>query len=294
MRCIKIETREDRIKNKYIGAHVSTQGGISNAFLNAKEIGARAFALFTKNQRRWEAKPLEEGEIKKFKELMNKSGISPEYILPHNSYLHNLGNGDVEKREKSLNAFIDEMDRCNKLGLKYLNIHPGSHLNEISVEECIKLIANSINEAHKKVPNVVIVLETTAGQGSNIGSKFEEIRDIINLIEDKERIGVCIDTCHTLSAGYELKDEEGYNKTMEEFENIIGFKYLRGVHLNDSKFDVGSKKDRHDSIGKGVLGKNFFVRFMNDKRFDNIPIILETIDSSIWKEEIEYLYSLIK
>ena len=294
MRCIKIETREDRIKNKYIGAHVSTQGGISNAFLNAKEIGARAFALFTKNQRRWEAKPLEEGEIKKFKELMNESGISPEYILPHNSYLHNLGNSDVEKREKSLNAFIDEMDRCNKLGLKYLNIHPGSHLNEISVEECIKLIANSINEAHKKVPNIVIVLETTAGQGSNIGSKFEEIRDIINLIEDKERIGVCIDTCHTLSAGYELKDEEGYNKTMKEFENIIGFKYLRGVHLNDSKFDVGSKKDRHDSIEKGVLGKEFFIRFMNDKRFDNIPIILETIDSSIWKEEIEYLYSLIK
>ena len=225
---------------------------------------------------------------------MNESGISPEYILPHNSYLHNLGNSNVEKREKSLNAFIDEMDRCNKLGLKYLNIHPGSHLNEISVEECIKLIANSINEAHKKVPNVVIVLETTAGQGSNIGSKFEEIRDIINLIEDKERIGVCIDTCHTLSAGYELKDEEGYNKTMEEFENIIGFKYLRGVHLNDSKFDVGSKKDRHDSIGKGVLGKDFFIRFMNDKRFDNIPIILETIDSSIWKDEISYLYSLIK
>ncbi|WP_300394658.1 deoxyribonuclease IV [Fusobacterium sp.] len=277
-----------------MGAHMSTQGGVSNAFLQANEIGARAFALFTKNQRRWDSKPLEEGEIKKFKEFMEEYNISSDYILPHNSYLHNLGNGDSEKREKSLNAFIDEMDRCNKLGLKYINIHPGSHLNQISVEECIELIASSINEAHKKVPNIIVVLETTAGQGSNIGSKFEEIRDIINLVEDKERIGVCIDTCHTLSAGYELKDEEGYNKTMEEFENIIGFKYLRGVHLNDSKFDTGSKKDRHDSIGKGVLGEDFFIRFMNDERFDNIPIILETIDSNIWKDEISYLYSLIK
>ena len=280
--------------NKFIGAHVSTQGGVSKAFENAENIGARAFALFTKNQRRWDSKPLEEGEIKKFKELMEKSGISPEYILPHNSYLHNLGNGDNEKREKSLNAFIDEMERCRQLSLKYLNMHPGSHLNEISKEECIRLIANSINEAHKKVPDIVVVLETTAGQGSNIGSKFEEIAEIINLIEDKDRIGVCIDTCHTLAAGYELKDEEGYEKTMNDFEKIIGFKYLKGVHLNDSKFDTGSKKDRHDSIGKGVLGEEFFIRFMNDKRFDNIPIILETIDETIWKQEIEYLYSLIK
>ena len=280
--------------NKFIGAHVSTQGGVSKAFENAENIGARAFALFTKNQRRWDSKPLEEKEIKKFRELLEKSGISPEYILPHNSYLHNLGNGDNEKREKSLNAFIDEMERCKQLGLKYLNMHPGSHLNEILQEECIRLIANSINEAHKKVSDIVVVLETTAGQGSNIGSKFEEIAEIINLIEDKDRIGVCIDTCHTLAAGYELKDEEGYEKTMNDFEKIIGFKYLKGVHLNDSKFDTGSKKDRHDSIGKGVLGEEFFIRFMNDKRFDNIPIILETIDETIWKQEIEYLYSLIK
>ena len=291
---IKISTIEQRTKNKFLGTHVSTQGGVSKAFENAENIGARAFALFTKNQRRWDSKPLEEGEIKKFKELMEKSGISPEYILPHNSYLHNLGNGDNEKREKSLNAFIDEMERCKQLGLKYLNMHPGSHLNEILQEECIRLIANSINEAHKKVSDIVVVLETTAGQGSNIGSKFEEIAEIINLIEDKDRIGVCIDTCHTLAAGYELKDEEGYEKTMNDFEKIIGFKYLKGVHLNDSKFDTGSKKDRHDSIGKGVLGEEFFIRFMNDKRFDNIPIILETIDETIWKQEIEYLYSLIK
>lgn len=273
---------------------MSSQGGISKAVENAEEIGAKAFALFTKNQRRWDSKPLEEKEIVKFKELLKKSEISPEHILPHNSYLQNLGNADVEKRKKSLNGFIDELERCNLLGLKYLNIHPGSHLNEISVDECIKLIADSINTAMKKVPNVTVVLENTAGQGSNLGSRFEEIGKIINLIEDKSRIGVCIDTCHTLAAGYELKDEEGYEKTMAEFEKEIGFKYLRGVHLNDSKFDTGSKKDRHDSIGKGVLGEEFFIRFMNDERFDNIPIILETIDSSIWKQEIEYLYSLIK
>ena len=291
---VNINSREERIKNKFLGAHVSAQGGVTKVFENAENIGARAFALFTKNQRRWDSKPLEEKEIKKFKELLEKSGISPNYILPHNSYLQNLGNADVEKREKSLNSFIDEMERCNLLGLKYINIHPGSHLNEISIDECIKLIANSINIAIKKVPNVTVVLENTAGQGSNIGSKFEEIEKIINLIEDKSRIGVCIDTCHTIAAGYELKDEKGYEETMSEFEKHIGFKYLRGVHLNDSKFDTGSRKDRHDSIGKGVLGEEFFIRFMNDKRFDNIPIILETIDNNIWKQEIEYLYSLIK
>lgn len=280
--------------NKFIGAHVSAQGGVSNAIENAKNINARAFAIFTKNQRRWDSKPLEEEEIEKFKKLLKESGISPDYVLPHNSYLHNLGSPDPEKREKSFNAFVDEMERCNLLGLNKINMHPGSHLNEISIDECIKFIANSINKAHKKVPNVVVVLENTAGQGSNIGSKFSEIGKIIELIEDKSRIGVCIDTCHTLASGYELKDEEGYNKTFDEFEKYIGFKYLKGVHLNDSMFDTGSKKDRHQSIGKGKLGEEFFKRFMNDPRFDNIPIILETIDNTIWKEEIEYLYSLIK
>lgn len=284
----------NKINNKFLGAHVSVQGGLTNAFLNAEKIGAKAFALFTKNQRRWESKPLTNDEIMDFKNELAISGISPDFILPHNSYLQNLGNPDDEIREKSLNAFIDEMERCNLLGLKYINIHPGSHLKKVSVEECIKLIANCINIAMKKVPNVIVVLETTAGQGSNIGSKFEELAQIIDLVEDKSRIGVCIDTCHILAAGYELKDEQGYNKTMEDFENIIGFKYLKGVHLNDSKFDTGSKKDRHESINKGTLGEDFFIRFMNDPRFNNIPIVLETIDDTIWKDEIEYLYSLIK
>lgn len=279
--------------NKYIGAHVSIQGSLVNAFENAHKIGAHAFALFTKNQRRWEAKPYTEEEIMDFKDAMARSNIKAEYILPHNSYLQNLGNPEEEKREKSLNAFIDEMERCHQLGLKYINMHPGSHLRKISEDECIKYIADGINKAMKAVPDVVVVLETTAGQGSNIGSKFEDLAKIIDLVEDKNRIGVCIDTCHILAAGYDLKTKEGYEKTMSDFDRIVGFKYLRGVHLNDSKFDVNSKKDRHESIGKGMLGEEFFIRFMNDKRFDNIPIILETIDSDIWAEEIKYLYSLI-
>ncbi|MGL6113957.1 deoxyribonuclease IV [Cetobacterium sp. SF1] len=280
--------------NKYIGAHVSTSGGVSKAPENAKAIEAKAFGMFVKNQRRWEAKPLEEKEILKFKKLMEEYGYKPEQVLPHDGYLINLGSPDPEKREKSLEAFIEEMDRVNKLGLIYLNMHPGSHLNEITEDSCLELIAESINKAHEAIPNVIVVVENTAGQGSNMGYKFEHLGKIIELVKDKNRIGVCLDTCHTLASGYELKDEEGYNKTMEDFEKNVGFKYLKGIHLNDSKFDTGSKKDRHDSIGKGLLGMEFFQRFMNDSRFDNIPIILETIDDTIWKDEIKLLYSLIK
>ncbi|MBC2856783.1 deoxyribonuclease IV [Cetobacterium sp. 2A] len=280
--------------NKFIGAHVSATGGPQATPVNAKKIGAKAFGMFVKNQRRWDSKPLTEKEIIEFKAAMAENGYTPEQVLPHDGYLINLGSPDPEKREKSLNAFIDEMDRVNRLGLIYLNMHPGSHLKEISEEECLGYIAESINAAHKAIPNVIIVMENTAGQGSNMGYTFDHLGKIIEMIEDKSRIGVCIDTCHTLTAGYELKDEAGYNKTMDEFEKKIGFKYLKGVHLNDSKFDTGTKKDRHDSIGKGVMGMDFFERIMNDSRFDNIPIILETIDDTIWKEEIEMLYGLIK
>lgn len=279
--------------NKYVGAHVSATGGVANAPINANEIGAKAFALFLKNQQRWVAKPYTESEITAFKENMKKYGYLPEFVLPHDSYLINLGNADPEKREKSLNAFIDEMERANQLGLVYVNTHPGSHLNEISEDESLALIAEAFNYAIEKVPNVKIVIENTAGQGTNLGCKFEHIGKIISQIKDKSRVGVCLDSCHTLASGYELKTAEGYEETMNLFEKHIGFNYLCAVHLNDSKFDVGSRKDRHDSIGKGVLGMDFFKRFMNDPRFDNIPIILETIDDTIWKEEIELLYSLI-
>lgn len=282
------------MKNLYLGAHVSTQGGIKNVFENAKKIGANAFAMFLKNQKRWEAKPYTTEEIEEFKKLMKEYNFTPEQILPHDGYLINLGNPDIEKREKSLKAFIDEMDRANQLGLIYLNTHPGSHLKEVSEEECLKLIAECINKAHKAVPNVIVVLENTAGQGSNMGYRFEHIRDIIDMIEDKSRIGVCIDTCHTIASGYPLSTDEEYEKTFEEFDKIIGFKYLKGIHLNDSIFGVGSKKDRHENIGKGTIGLNFFEKFMNDDRFRGIPIVLETKDDSIWKEEIEMLRKMVR
>lgn len=291
---MKYNTREEKIKNIFLGAHVSIQGGVYNAFENANNIGANGFGMFVKNQRRWDAKPYTEKDIETFKTNMKKYGFKPEQILPHDGYLINLGHPEEEKREKSLNAFIDEMERVNQLGLIYLNTHPGSHLKEISESECNKLIADSINKAHKAVPNVVVVLENTAGQGSNIGYKFEHLREIIDLVEDKSRIGVCLDTCHTVAGGYALSTKEEYDKTFDEFEKIVGFKYLKGIHLNDAMFGVGSKKDRHESIGKGTLGMEFFERFMNDERFYNIPIVMETIDETIWKEEIELLYSLVK
>lgn len=283
-----------KIRNKRIGAHVSITGGIENAPYNAREIGAKAFALFTKNQRRWTAKDLEEKNILEFKRRIEEIGIEPKYILPHDSYLINLGNADEEKRNQSFEAFVDEMKRCNELGLLYLNMHPGSHLKEISEEQSMDLIIDCINKAHELVPNVNVVLEITAGQGSNLGYTFEHLAYIINGTIDKNRIGVCLDTCHMFAAGYDIRTKDSYTKTMNNFEEIVGFKYLKGVHLNDSMVPLASKKDRHESIGKGELGLEFFELLMNDERFDDIPIVLETIDETIWKNEIEYLYSLIK
>ena len=283
-----------KIRNKRIGAHISITGGIENAPYNAREIGAKAFALFTKNQRRWTAKDLEEKNILEFKRRIEEIGIEPKYILPHDSYLINLGNADEEKRNQSFEAFVDEMKRCNELGLLYLNMHPGSHLKEISEEQSMDLIIDCINKAHELVPNVNVVLEITAGQGSNLGYTFEHLAYIINGTIDKNRIGVCLDTCHMFAAGYDIRTKDSYTKTMNSFEEIVGFKYLKGVHLNDSMVPLASKKDRHESIGKGELGLEFFELLMNDERFDDIPIVLETIDETIWKNEIEYLYSLIK
>ncbi len=279
---------------KYIGAHVSASGGVFNAPKNATDIGARAFALFTKNQRQWKAKPYDEKVIAKFKDALQASSIKPKHVLPHDSYLINLGHPDPLKREKSLNAFIDEVQRCELLGLKKLNFHPGSHLKLISEEECLDLIIESLNHAIKESDEVCMVIENTAGQGSNLGYKFEHLAYIINGIEDKSRIGVCIDTCHMFTAGYDIRTKEAYDKTWQEFDKIVGFKYLQGIHLNDSKPELGSRKDRHESLGKGKIGIDAFKYIMNDKRMDDIPLILETIDDSIWAEEIKLLYSLIK
>lgn len=275
------------MNTKYIGPHVSAGGGVFNAPKNATEVNATAFALFTKNQRQWCSNPLSELEIAKFKAEREKSGIEPKYILPHDSYLINLGSPDDEGLEKSRNSFLDEMVRCEQLGLTMLNFHPGSHLKKITVEECLDRITESINIALSKTSGVTAVIENTAGQGSNVGFAFWHIKRIIDGIEDKNRVGVCIDTCHTYSAGYDLKNN--YDSVWEEFNSEVGLEYLRAIHLNDTKKEMGSRVDRHDSIGKGLLGIEFFKRIMADRNLDHIPFILETPDESLWAEEIAML-----
>ena len=274
---------------KYIGAHVSASGGVESAPVNAYEIGANAFALFTKNQRQWVAKPLTEESIRLFKENCEKYGLLAEYILPHDSYLINLGHPEEEGLTKSRAAFLDEMQRCEQLGLKLLNFHPGSHLNKISIEECLDKVAESINIVLGKTTGVTAVIENTAGQGSNVGNEFWQLKYIIDRVEDQSRVGVCIDTCHTFTSGYDFLSD--YEQVFREFDEQVGFNYLRGIHLNDSKKALASHVDRHDSIGKGLIGIDFFKIMMKDSRFDNMPIILETPDESLWKEEIELLRS---
>lgn len=292
--------------NKFVGAHVSASGGVFNAPLNAMEIGAKAFALFVKNQKQWEAKPLENKDIDLWFKNLELSGIETKHILPHDSYLINLGNPDKEKREKSIKSFIHEVERCDILSLDRLNFHPGSHLQKfgkrdpegeeklIKAElECLDLISESLNICMDKTKNVKFVIENTAGQGTNLGYRFEHLAHIIDKIEDKSRIGVCIDTCHMFTAGYDIRTKEAYDKTWDEFDKLIGREYLMGMHINDSKPPLGSRVDRHDSLGKGEIGIDAFKFIMNDDRMNDIPLVLETIDESIWKEEIELLYSFL-
>lgn len=278
---------------KYVGAHVSASGGVFNAPINALNLGAKAFALFTKNQRQWKAKELDSKTIDKWFLELEKSGISPRHILPHDSYLINLGHPESEKRQKSLESFIDEAKRCEILKLDRLNFHPGSHLKKISEEECLDNIAKSMNEAINQTKDVKLVIENTAGQGSNLGYRFEHLAYLIDKIEDKSRVGVCIDTCHLFTSGYDIRTKEAYDKTWNEFDKLIGSKYLLGMHLNDSKPELGSRVDRHESLGKGKIGWNGFKFIMNDKRMDDIPLILETTNSDIWAEEIRGLYELV-
>ncbi len=275
---------------KYIGAHVSASGGVEYAPVNAHEIGANAFALFTKNQRQWVSKPLTAESIDLFQQNCEKYGFLPEYILPHDSYLINLGHPEEEGLTKSRAAFLDEMQRCEQLGLKLLNFHPGSHLNKIDTEACLSRIAESINIALDKTKGVTAVIENTAGQGSNLGNEFWHLRYIIDKVEDKSRVGVCLDTCHTFTAGYNFLQD--YDQVFNSFEQEVGFSFLRGIHLNDSKKEVGSRVDRHDSIGQGYIGNAFFERLMKDTRFDNLPIILETPDETLWAKEIAWLRAI--
>lgn len=293
--------------NKFVGAHTSASGGVQNAVLHAQKIGAKAFALFTKNQKRWDAKPFDAATLDAWFSALEASGILPKHILPHDSYLINLGHPEEEALQKSRTAFIDEMQRCEILGLDRLNFHPGSHLVKLSAKEkkdptfvqdieerCLDVIAESINIALDKTSGVKAVIENTAGQGSNLGYKFEHLAYIIDKVEDKNRVGVCIDTCHMFTSGYDIRTREAYDATWAEFEKIVGFKYLSGMHINDSKPPLGSRVDRHHSLGEGEIGLDAFRFLMNDPRMDDIPLVLETIDESIWDKEIALLYSFVE
>jgi deoxyribonuclease-4 len=278
---------------KYVGAHVSSSGGVYNAPLNAKKIGATAFALFTKNQKQWQTKPLTDDEIGKFKEYCEKENYPADYILPHDSYLINLGAPEKEMLEKSRAAFKDELNRCSQLGLKYLNFHPGSHKKKMSDEECLKIVAESVNICLGETQGVMAVIEATAGQGGNVGYRFEHLAAMIEMVEDKSRIGVCLDTCHIFAAGYDIRTPEAYEKTMNEFAGVVGFNYLAGMHLNDAKVEFASRKDRHHSLGKGTLGWEPFKFIMRDPRMDDMPLVLETVDEDLWAGEIKQLKSFM-
>lgn len=274
---------------KYFGAHVSASGGVENAPLNARAIGATAFALFTKNQRQWVAAPLSSKSIAAFGVNCREAGYTPAQILPHDSYLINLGHPEEEGLRKSREAFLDEMKRCEQLGLDRLNFHPGSHLGQITVDECLRRVAESINLALAETKGVTAVIENTAGQGSNIGFAFEHLAAIIDRVEDKSRVGVCIDTCHAFAAGYDLTTEQACDRTFDDLERVVGFGYLRGMHLNDATKPLGSHVDRHQNLGEGMLGMTVFRYIARDKRFDDMPLILETPDESRWPQEIALL-----
>ncbi len=274
---------------KYLGAHVSAAGDPAQAVLRAVEIGADAFALFTKNQRQWHAKPLTDKTIEAFRTACKTHGFDPGQILPHDSYLINLGHPESTELEKSRAAFLDEFQRCEQLGLTLLNFHPGSHLKKISEGECLARIADSINQVLAETRVVTAVIENTAGQGTNLGWRFEHLAEIIDQIDDTSRVGVCIDTCHAFAAGYDLRTPEACAATLNEFDKVVGFAYLRGMHLNDAKSAFGSRVDRHHSLGQGNIGLEAFTTLMRDPRIDEIPMVLETVEPAIWAEEITWL-----
>ena len=279
-----------------LGAHTSASGGVASAVDLADKLGFTAMQIFSKNNNRWSAKPFSEKEIYDFKTKLSASGIR--FTVVHDSYLINLCASSSEILEKSRVAYIDELNRCEQLGIPYLNFHPGAH-GGTGEKEGIKLIAESLNIAHEKTKGFKVssMIEVTAGQGTALGYSFEQVREMIDLVGEKERVSVCIDTAHVFAAGYDIKSPEGYEKTIKEFDDIVGLDLLKCFHMNDSKKALGSRVDRHEHIGKGFIGKEGFRNIMNDKRLEHIPKILETPKGKEQLEDVEnikVLKSLIK
>ena len=279
---------------KRIGAHVSIAGGVQNAVANAVELGATAIGMFTRNQRIWNQRPLSEEDAAAFRDALHEHGFAPQHVLPHGSYLINLGSSDPGVVARSRTAFLDEMSRCQMLGLPYLNFHPGAPKQgvKMSAERCIEQIAGYVNETLEQTEGVTAVVECTAGQGTNVGRTFAELAALIERITETERAGVCLDTCHLFAAGYDLRTRDGYERMVDEFDATVGLRHLRGWHLNDSKGDLGSRVDRHAAIGAGLIGREPFTWIVQDPRFDEMPLILETPESEHWAKEIAELQRL--
>ncbi|WKX93691.1 hypothetical protein Q1695_011170 [Nippostrongylus brasiliensis] len=276
---------------KCLGSHVSAAGSVEQAIYNAGAEGNRCMALFVRNQRQWNAKPMDEDTVDRWNRAIKETGFPLSQILPHGSYLMNPGSPDPEKLEKSRTAMLDECKRCERLGIQLYNFHPGSTTGDCTVEECLKTVAATIDYIVDNTDFIVMVVETMAGQGNTVGSTFEQIRDIISMVKNKDRVGVCIDTCHIFAAGYDIRTQAAYDKTMQEFDDVVGLKYLKAFHLNDSKGGLGCRADRHENIGRGRIGKAGFKCIMDDKRLDGIPLVLETPEGDYPREMIT-LYSL--
>ncbi|KAF8886870.1 xylose isomerase-like protein [Gymnopilus junonius] len=284
-----------------VGAHVSAAGGVENAVVNAASIGANAFALFVKSQRKWTSPPMKDESVREFKKRMKDFGYTSRMVLPHGSYLLNLANPDEDKREKSYECFLDDLKRCEALGLELYNFHPGSTVGATTTEASLGHIADCINRAHKETTVITTVLENMAGAGNIIGGNFAHLAGIIERVEDKSRVGICLDTCHSFAAGYDIHTKEGWNLTsfifsVTKFEEEVGLKYLRAMHLNDSKTPCNSRKDRHENIGLGHLGLQAFHHVLTNPRTQNIPLILETPtfdnNRAVWGTEIAVLNRL--
>ena len=272
-----------------VGAHVSAAGGVEKAPENAAAIGATAFALFVKNQRQWSAPPIPAHQAERFREALARLGFGAEAILPHDGYLINLGSPDAEGLARSRAAFLDEMRRCEALGLAMLNFHPGSTLGRATEEACLRRVAESVNRALEATAGVAAVIENTAGQGGTVGRNFEQIAFLVDAVEDKSRVGVCLDTCHLFAAGYDLRTKASLEAVLGDFDRIVGLKHLRAFHVNDSKGALGSRLDRHQCLGEGELGLEPFRLLMQEPRLAGIPKILETTDPDRWPAEIAML-----